>query len=1102
MSTCPGCAEDRAFTTADIVWSSIDETAVPTPAIRIPPPASPAVPAPPPLRVAPKPKTVRRTAAPAPRSRRRLAGLAAGAVLVLALLLLVALPGKKASPSKPSTAAVTPPPSPPPSFAELRHRSLLERWKELSGKVDGLSKAPEQLDLVLALLESIERDGKGTEFEERARTSLRNVRAWAKDNAPRSKAPALRSFPPAAEIVRRAREALGQERVGDALFTLERQIDPRPDGAEKNLLVAEREAVLKKAAVLYDGVLAKAREEAVAGRLDEARARLRAAGEWGVPDLRERAYADAAALTETARAEREKRDAAARAAAEKARAAAIANYRSVQEALDSLRKGREADAARAADRAPTPEAKAAVKDLVAAWQGLWKLVESSIAANAKALKTLRFKDDTVAFPIKRVAKGEVVFDVQGGEYAKKLRDLVEPELLRQIPDSTPEGAAALALLALLAEDVGTAEQRLQGAGPGGAGVRAALGFAVPYLEATADALFAQADGAHAAKKCGEAALAYRKLSGAPSARLRALRAHARCSIELKSYTTAFEDVEKLVAAGVEPDDDLLAIVATAFERCTATDRVIETLKTLYRQTPGRFETSQHLALAFRRAHRYGESAAFMKQAVEQDPANWVFRAETRVLEELLIPEFVPAQARPAGRYRIFSTAGPAAAAEAASTLTSVYEEYARYFPPGRNEELPLYVRIFPDETSMRTWLQRLERIPRYYQEEFLRAQGVLILLETARSAGRDAVGKARAFFQQEPVAAATLDIGLLPGLSRWADRGAARVGTEAQLEAYLNEIHRLVDATFFKDVAYLDALLVLLGGDEARRADWTAKHRKSLETSLRESAVSTFGYLQSHNEDVKTKRKVDLQAVVRALDAAAGSNDLLRLAESKFYMTRLRLAVGNDEAMTYLLERMGVLARSDASARRRPGAVRAKPRYQDEPLRPLPEGVVQFGAYAPFLKELVLWRSDRMQQTLRHEAFHQFLDTYVDHAPPWFNEGFATVFEVSRGGKSILHAERQQELQMFFGAAPRLEELLSLSLPEFQASPNVSLLYAQSWSFIHWLISKGERWRLDRYFEALVAGRGADEAEEEAFGAQGAGLHESAWRNAAAAGRY
>ena len=269
---------------------------------------------------------------------------------------------------------------------------------------------------------------------------------------------------------------------------------------------------------------------------------------------------------------------------------------------------------------------------------------------------------------------------------------------------------------------------------------------------------------------------------------------------------------------------------------------------------------------------------------------------------------------------------------------------------------------------------------------------------------------------------------------------------------------------------------------------------------MREAAADTLAYVDGANQDLKEGPKFDLQAFARAMDAALESRNVLRLAEIRFLMGRCR--TGNPAEMQYAYVRLGLLKTSELAEKVESGTSKARPAGEDEgPALPSAPGLVQYGAYLPELKELVLWRSDQFVETLRHEAFHQFLDTYVDDCPAWFGEGFATYFEVSRGGVPVDHAIRQREIGLKLNAVPPIETLMKMSLREFQRHPEVSALYAESWSFIHFLIKAGHRWRLDRYFDLLSSGRGEAEARREAFGAA-LGALEDQWLPAAASGKY
>jgi hypothetical protein len=140
--------------------------------------------------------------------------------------------------------------------------------------------------------------------------------------------------------------------------------------------------------------------------------------------------------------------------------------------------------------------------------------------------------------------------------------------------------------------------------------------------------------------------------------------------------------------------------------------------------------------------------------------------------------------------------------------------------------------------------------------------------------------------------------------------------------------------------------------------------------------------------------------------------------------------------------------------------------------------------------------SREMHQTLFHEAFHQFLDLYVEGAPAWFNEGLAEYFGTSELRKDGLHyglapldrPSRARRLVDLKSAAPLMlgtvtvappgtkpEEprsffkyLVSASRDEFDATRDG---YAYSWGLVHWLASnEGGRKRLKAYFRGLRDG--------------------------------
>ncbi len=172
------------------------------------------------------------------------------------------------------------------------------------------------------------------------------------------------------------------------------------------------------------------------------------------------------------------------------------------------------------------------------------------------------------------------------------------------------------------------------------------------------------------------------------------------------------------------------------------------------------------------------------------------------------------------------------------------------------------------------------------------------------------------------------------------------------------------------------------------------------------------------------------------------------------------------------------------------------------------------GFYRPFMRLLVvnasetgkkykhLWQSGR--ETLFHEAFHQFIDYYIENSPTWFNEGLATFFmeydeDPAAGGRLTLGPVRKTPIgamgmtdyQVVVGALKPtakdplvpLEKLTAGDTPDFYEKEKMYVRYAQSWGVVRFLVEghpKGKKILLE-YFKALKDGKGAAEAQKAAF---------------------
>ncbi len=147
------------------------------------------------------------------------------------------------------------------------------------------------------------------------------------------------------------------------------------------------------------------------------------------------------------------------------------------------------------------------------------------------------------------------------------------------------------------------------------------------------------------------------------------------------------------------------------------------------------------------------------------------------------------------------------------------------------------------------------------------------------------------------------------------------------------------------------------------------------------------------------------------------------------------------------------------------------------------------GMYSSVVKQLLIWNlpnHESILETIRHEGFHQYLDDLVEDAPKWFNEGLATYYEGSklvkgRWSDGDLRPEYVDVLKK--KALVPLGKFLRLPGREFMDDKGIDLSYAESWAFVHYLLSSGpENKKLfDRMFDALAGGARARAAVDQVF---------------------
>ena len=145
-----------------------------------------------------------------------------------------------------------------------------------------------------------------------------------------------------------------------------------------------------------------------------------------------------------------------------------------------------------------------------------------------------------------------------------------------------------------------------------------------------------------------------------------------------------------------------------------------------------------------------------------------------------------------------------------------------------------------------------------------------------------------------------------------------------------------------------------------------------------------------------------------------------------------------------------------------------------------------------------------MEETIIHEAFHQFVDFFVEDCPYWFNEGMAEYFgagRVDRKKKRIplggVPKERLEDIQKMIrsGDITPTSTLLQMGGEAFMM--NADRHYPQAWSLCHFLIhghKKGKK-AIQLFFGELMDGKEAGEAFSRVFGQSDLEKLDAEWRS-------
>lgn len=163
-------------------------------------------------------------------------------------------------------------------------------------------------------------------------------------------------------------------------------------------------------------------------------------------------------------------------------------------------------------------------------------------------------------------------------------------------------------------------------------------------------------------------------------------------------------------------------------------------------------------------------------------------------------------------------------------------------------------------------------------------------------------------------------------------------------------------------------------------------------------------------------------------------------------------------------------------------------------------GAVAF--YTPSIKQLVVCDEPKeFKETVRHEAFHQWLDYSAHDAPRWFNEGSASYYEKAMMTRVELNEYYAAGAQLTLEKLPALKELILMPVDKWVTDEREPFFYCEAWSFIYWLRKTGRGALLDEYLRRLVLGDSQEAAYERVFSKRLDDL-ERPWKAAVATGQY
>ncbi|MGH2627972.1 MAG: DUF1570 domain-containing protein, partial [Anaerolineales bacterium] len=161
-------------------------------------------------------------------------------------------------------------------------------------------------------------------------------------------------------------------------------------------------------------------------------------------------------------------------------------------------------------------------------------------------------------------------------------------------------------------------------------------------------------------------------------------------------------------------------------------------------------------------------------------------------------------------------------------------------------------------------------------------------------------------------------------------------------------------------------------------------------------------------------------------------------------------------------------------------------------------------------RKLVIYKHPKLEDTLitlYHEAFHQYLQDYLDAAPQWFNEGLGDYFGafqyVKRGAEELMYPRpnlgrlRYVQSAIAVKRCPPASELMVMSQREMYNPQMAGIHYAQAWAMIYFMLDGNKpqyRNVLVSYFKTLTKGKDIHEAYQSTFGRLNMAKFDEEWK--------